>query len=264
MVNSIPSSFIRRSPRSFINKKKFIEPLGKVEQHLKHKRNAIRKRLLVVEENKKKLVYKKNKVLRYGRRKHLRKSKRSFIKAKRLAKRYARQTEKRTSEKYLNRVKYKLTKANANISKISFGALSLKLTRRNFFITLSRMGPDRYKIKKKKRYGRFGVKKKPKRIRVKLNPKQKVLLHKSSGQLKIYKGRGKVAAVAKKALAKTFIKKLQKSTLRIIDLYIISEMNRSYMPIIAGLASKAIVFRTINRLMRRSHGYVRRKKERRI
>lgn len=180
-------------------------------------------------------------------RRRIKKIKNSHLRNKRKGKRRIRKTIYKMSQKYYDYLIDRLRKLN--LSKIRVGILTIKQTRRNCFMVISQ--------KTRKKTVKFQRKRSKK-------PQYKVLHHKSIGQATIYRGRAKTSAIAKKALGKSMLKFLYKKQIRLVDAIFISEMQRAGAPLLVSVAAKNVVIRSITRRLSRPHGYVRKKKARRI
>lgn len=192
-------------------------------------------------------VLKKVSILQRKRRR-LRAFSKSYIKRTRKGRRRYRRNKIKMSKEHLNYVKTRLQRLN--YPKVQRGVLTIKQTRRNCFMNISKE-----MIKRKRQKFQIKISKKP---------QHKVLIHKSIGQCTIYKGRAKSSAVAKKSLATAMAQFVHKKQIRIIDARFISELNRASGPLLTTFASKNIIFRSLQRILLRPHGYVRKKKARRI
>jgi ribosomal protein S11 len=137
-----------------------------------------------------------------------------------------------------------------NISNPGYGKIYVKITRKNLHLGLT-------KVKK--------ITKKPK-IKNKLSRRTRfdLVAKKSIGQLPMYKGRAKSSPIARKALVKTFMKETAKHNVHQADMILLSEVGKHHFGLLSAFAQKNFIIRMVLRKVSRPHGYVRRKKARRI
>ncbi len=191
---------------------------------------------------------KKNRRYKQKRRKlRIRVSRPSAYMAAYFSKKFEKRTKKRESVEYFERIKNSL-RAN-NVPKPGYGLMYMKFGRRSFHLGFSK----RKKIKNKSKFARKRVKKTGFALKIK----------KTIGQLKMFKGRARSSAVARKTLAGLFVRDLIKRHVHIVDLCLKSEMGKHYFAVISALAQKNLVIRSVTRLFSRPHGYMRKRKKRR-